>query len=580
MAYYLLNKTGTTNITSATLYELKRVNTIVDKPSGSGKDIRMGSQGSNTSGSHLGPGLNPWQGQKVGIGGTQDDAGLMGFNSPSNTSAQSSLSYLREYDWKYNPNTWGGDSYNAFYSNDGPEVNLFPEVRNPGWNQGKYANIWFYSIDTPADGMSLSKFNFITGQQTNESSTNKIRLATGVITTSGGSVSTVAGGASASFNGSNFSFAPANIGQGEGTPYNESSELGSSTVVINHYRNNSNQNKARVVTLNTNYTTSPTISIGAEQSPTNRGNPVFSHGAINMGKGTVWAGFHRGANYQRVQYANWNTGTTFSTISDLLVSSRSSSNTLHHGWMVKLTDELALWFYPRRSGNTSGSSRLIAVTALETSGASKIPSVRGSTELATHDIGSISTQACSAAVGSSDTAGTVYGIVAWSETTAGNDALNIMSWKYVVSTNTMTFETGKIHTTDTSYTNTNTYRMHVSIKCLGFHSDENKNYYELVIPQGIPTGGGATLLTIEQSATATGGGSITETGVLDPGNTNLPTDAITFGQHSFLNYPTGRQWFLNSVPGDYIGKTWSLYCYRKTDGTFRAKALGWTLNTP
>ena len=514
MAYYLLNKTGTTNITSATLYELKRVNTIVDKPSGSGKDIRMGSQGSNTSGSHLGPGLNPWQSHKAGIGGTQDDAGLMGFNSPFNTDAQSSLGYLKEYDWKYNPNTWGSDGYTAIYSDVGPEVNLFPEVRTPQWAQGKFANIWFYSLTTPANGMAISKLNFITGNQTTESSTTKLRLATGVITTSGGDVSTVSGGASASFDGSNFTFAPANIGQGEGTPYNESSRLGSSTVVITHYRNNSSQNKARVVTLNTSYSPSPTISIGAEQSPTNRGNPVFSHSSINMGKGTVWAGFHRGGNYQRVQYANWNTGTTFSTISDLLVSSRSSSNTLHHGWMVKLTDELALWFFPRRSGNTSGSSRLIAVTALETSGVSKIPSVRGSTELATHDIGSISTEACSAAVGSSDTAGTVYGIVAWAETTAGTDTLMIMSWKYVVSSNTMTFETSKIHTTDTAYTNTNTYRSHVSIKCLGFNADENANYYELVIPQATSTGGGATLLIIKQVATATGGGSITETGVL------------------------------------------------------------------
>ena len=579
MAYYLLNKTGTTNITSATLYELKRTNTIVDKPSGSGKDIHLGSQDSNTSGSHLGPGLNPWQSQLLGIGGTQDDAGLMGFNSPGNTNAQSSLSYLREYDWKYNPNTWGSGSYTAFYSDEGPEVNLFPDVTITQFQQGKYADIWFYSIDTPGNGMSLSNFNFITGQMTTESSIDKFRLATGVITTSEGSVSSITGGASSSFDANHSVFGPANIGQGEGTPYNESTELGSSTVVIAHYRNNFSQNKARVVTLNTNYTTSPTISIGAEQSPVNRGNPAFRHGAINMGKGTVWAGFHRGANYQRVQYANWNTGTTFTTLSDLLVSNRVSSNTLFNGWMVKLTDELALWFYPRRSGNTSGDARLITVTALQASGATKAPVVRGSTELTTYDIGSISTQACSAAVGSSDTAGTVYGIVAWAETTAGNDALNIMSWKYVVSTNTMTFETSKIHTTDTSYTNANTYRMHVSIKCLGFR--ENKNYYELVIPQGnATTGGGVTLLTIEQLATATGGGDIEETGVLTPSNTNLPTDAITIGQHSFLNYPTGRQWFLNSVPDDYIGKTWSLYCYRKTDGTFRAKALGWFLNTP
>ena len=42
MAYYLINKTGTSDISSHTLYQLKRVNTIVDRPTGSGEDVHIG----------------------------------------------------------------------------------------------------------------------------------------------------------------------------------------------------------------------------------------------------------------------------------------------------------------------------------------------------------------------------------------------------------------------------------------------------------------------------------------------------------------------------------------------------------
>lgn len=580
MAYYLLNKTSTTNITSATLYELKRVNTIVDKPSGSNKDIRMGSRGSNTSGSHLGPGLNPWQSYNLNIGSSDANAGLMGFNSPFNTSAQSAMSYLRSYDWKYNPNTWGSSTQTGWYGDEGPGVDLFPEVRSPGYNHGKYSSIIFYAIDSPGNGMSLGNMNFLTGQITTESGTAKYRLATGTVTTGGGDVQSVGTGASASFDSSHGMFAPANIGQGEGTPYNESSELGSSTAFIMHYRNNSSQMKARIITVNTNYSSSPTISLGSEQTLTNYGSPVYAHGAINMGKGTVWAGFHRGANYQRIQYGNWNSGTTFSTLNSLLVTSRSSTNTLFQGWLVKLTDEQALWFFTRRSGASSGNARVIAATALEASGSAKIPVVRGSTELRTYDIGGTYTQACSAAVGSSDTAGTVYGIVAWAETSSGNNSLNVMSWKYVISTNSLTFETSNIYTADESYTGTNTYRAHIGIKCLGFNSDENANYYELAISQGETSGGGARFVTLKQDARDTSNGGLTETGTVAPGNNGIPSTSAYITQQSFLNYSTGRQWFLDSVPNGYSGKTWSMYGYRTDGGSWSVKTLSWNINTP
>lgn len=567
MAYYLINKTGTSDISSHTLYQLKRVNTIVDRPTGSGEDVHIGSQGSTVSGSHLGPGLNPWQSQYLGIGSTNANAGLMGFNSPFNTLAESSMQFLREYDWKFNPNSYGERGVQlAFYDATTSAVQIFPEVRSPQWNMGKTAQIYFYAIDSPGNGMALTNMNFIVALQRTVSGTNKMGIDVGYVTNTGNNINTISSYADTTFDVSNGTLVPLNIGQGEGDPYNEGSELGSSTQFVCHYRNASAQNKARVITVNTNYSATPSVSAGAEQSPTNRGNPVFTHGGVNMGKGAAWAGFHRGGNYQRVQYAYWTSGTTFSTISDLLVSSRSSSNTLNHGWMVKLTDELALWFYPRRSGNTSGSSRLIAVTALETSGAGKTPVVRGSTELATHDIGSISTEACTAAVGSSDTAGTVLGVVAWAENSSGNSALNIMPWKYVASTNSMTFETTKIHVTDTSYTGTNTYRMHVGIKCLGYMADEGYNYYELDIPQGEASGGGVTQLLIKQNAAASGGGAISETDVLDVNSSAYPTTAQVVIQQSFLNYPTGRIWFLGSVPNNYQGAHWVMRGWRQTDG--------------
>ncbi len=348
--------------------------------------------------------------------------------------------------------------------------------------------------------------------------------------------------------------------------------------MVLHYRNSSSQNKARVVTLNTTVPSggsSPTISIGAEQSPTNRGNPVFTHGGINMGIGTGWAGFHRGANYQRIQYANWTTGTTFGTLSDYLVATRNSSATLNHGWMLKLSDELAMWFYPRRSGNTSGSSRLIAACVLETSGAAKAPILRGSVDLATHDIGSISTEACTAAVGSSSAEGIVFGIVTWAENSAGNDSFNIMPWKYTVSTNALSFSTSNILTADSSYTNTNSYRMHNSVKCLGYNVEEDVNFYEILVPYGSSTGGGISRFVVKQEGTSTRDGACVFTEQTDRNNTEFGTSARIVGQHSFINYPTGRQWMLPGFSATYGGPTWSMYPWANSSNQAKIITTSW-----
>jgi hypothetical protein len=543
--YYGKNKLSTTNVKLSELYQLKGVNIDQDKPS----NMRLAAQGSNTEGAHLGPGLNPWISIYNGWVSTDPRLGLVGINSPITTTNQPSLSWVRGGDWKYTPFLWfsvgiGGSTRSITLNSD---VNMWDSVNSPGWSQGKYCGTYFYATADPGLKLVLSDANYIAFSQRVIGGTNSIQIGVGNLTCAGVMGSPSAPYATTSFAGVNFQVAPLNLGQGDDTPYNTGQSLGSSTQHVCHYRNNSAQNKARVITTNTSHTATPTISAGAEQSPTNRGNPVFTHGCLNMGKGAAWAGFHRGANYQRVQYAYWTSGTTFSTISDLLVTSRSSSNTLHHGWMVKLSDEQCLWFFPRRNGNTSGSSRYISVTALYANGSSKTPVVRGSSELAGFDIGSISTEGVAAAVGSSNRSDIVWGIVGWAETGSGNDSYNIVSWKYTISTNTLVFQTGGQYVSDTSYTGTNAYRMHAGIKCLGWHEDENVNFYEIIIPLGDAAGGGVGRLIMEQNADDGGTGVLTEREWT--GNFLSDTTVRVMGQQHFFGWGhnDNRGWFIDAI---------------------------------
>ena len=543
--YYGNNKLGTTNVRLSELYELKGVYRDQDKPS----NMRLAAQGSNTEGAHLGPGLNPWISIYNGWGSTDARLGLVGINSPITTTNQPSLSWLRGGDWKYTPFLWydkgTGGSTNRITLNSA--VTMWDSVVAPGWNQGKNFGTYFYATADPGLKLVLSDANYIIFSSRVISGTNSIQIGVGSLACAGVMGSPSSPYATTSFSGANFQVAPLNLGQGDDTPYNTGQSLGSSTQHVIHYRNSSAQNKARVITTNTIYASTPTISAGAEQSPTNRGNPVFTHGGLNMGKGAAWAGFHRGANYQRVQYAYWTSGTTFSTLSDYLVTSRSSSNTLYHGWMVKLSDEQCLWFFPRRNGNTSGSARYISVTALYANGSSKAPVVRGSTELAGFDIGSISTQAVAAAVGSSGRSDIVWGIVGWAETGSGNSAYNIVSWKYTISTNTLVFQTGGQYISDTAYTGTNTYRMHAGIKCLGWNADENVNHYEIIIPLGETTGGGVGRLIMEQDADDAGSGTLTEKEWT--GNFLSDTTVRMMGQQHFFGWGhnDNRGWFIDAI---------------------------------
>ena len=602
MAYYNLNKIGQTDVSLTELYKVKGINLDQDRNS----DYHQTSYASATSGSQLGPGLNPWQSYTADINGqtTTEQLGMIGFNQKYAWNSgtflpEVRLSNLRGYDWKYHPGTWGtrGDAGvdSGLGTNTTNVVSIQSNMQRPGWNQGKYNHLYCYAGADPSSSTGVPIYwnwihHWITADLLNDG-TRYLTLSAGRVQANGtGNQATIGDPVhttTESVLGTNAQLVPLNIGQGEGQPYNELLKMGGTNQFVLHYRNNSAQNKARVVTVNQSYQTTPTISIGAEQSPTNNGNPVFAHGGVNMGIGSGWAGFHRGASYQRIQYVNWISGTTFNTLSSYLVANRSSSNTLYPGWMIKLSDELAMWFYPRRSGNTSGSARMIAASVFETSGTAKTPVLRGTVDLATFDIGSISTETCTASVGSSDTEGTLWGIVVWSENSSGANATQIMSWKYVVSTNSLTFQTGTILSVSNSASGTNTYRMHTSIKCLGYNDGvitENspKNYYEVLIPLGNSTGGGISRVIVEQVATASGTGVMVEKSFQGPTATEFGTTARVMGTHTFMNYPGGRNWPFSALFRGYSWTTWSLYPWSDSSNVVKIMGTEWetTLNNP
>ena len=594
MAYYNLNKIGQTDVSLTELYKVKGINLDQDRNS----DYHQTSYASATSGSQLGPGLNPWQSYTADIDGqtTTEQLGMIGFNQKyewgGTTLPEVKLSNLRGYDWKYHPGVWGTRGNAGVDSGLGTNttnvVSIQSNMQSPGWNQGKYNHLYCYAgSDISSSPFVPIYWNWIQHWRQTVGSTATLQITVGrVLATGTGNQAVISDPVyvtQASIPGSNAQLVPLNIGQGGGQPYNELLNMGGTNQFVLHYRNSSAQNKARVVTVNQTFQTTPTVSIGAEQDPGNNGNPVFAHGGVNMGIGSGWAGIHRGASYQRIQYANWTSGTTFNTLSSYLVASRSSSTTLYPGWMIKLSDELAMWFYPRRSGNTSGSARMIAASVFETSGTAKVPVLRGVADLATFDIGSISTESCSASVGSSDTEGTVWGIVVWSENSSGANATKIMSWKYVVSTNSLTFQTGTILSVSNSASGTNTYRMHTSIKCLGYNDGDNqKNYYEVLIPLGNSTGGGISRVIVEQDAAASGSGTLVEESFQGPSSTEFGTTARVIGQHTFMNYPGGRNWPFSSLLRGYSCTTWSLYPWSDSSNNLKMMGTEWetTLNNP
>lgn len=581
--YYGKNKLGNTDVKLSELYELKGVNMNTDKTT----NMRLSAVGSTTEGAHLGPGINYWQSIYNGWSSSDDRLGLDGMNSPNNNTPVG-LSWIRNADWKWTPFIWGDgkNGYTAYPDSLTSAVNIYDSVSTPFWALANYFFFYFYAMDRPTVKLMRPSAHYITGVRRTISSTNYIYVAVGKIsadsTNSGGFGTISAPSNTANFAAVNGVLGPLNLGMGEGAPYNESSDLGGSTQHALFYRNTSNANKVRVVTTNTDYTTSnPTVSIGSEQGGTNHGNPIPGHGVLNMGKGTAWAGYHRGASYQRVQYVNWTSGTTFSTIGSTNLRSMSSSTTLQGtGHMIKISDEFALWFYPRRSGNTSGAARLIAVIPIYSNGTNKVPTLRGgTTEIATYDIGSISTQDCSAAVGSSDRQDTVFGIVCWAESSSGNNAMNIMSWEYDIANNSMTFHTGTILTLSTSLTGANSYRMKTGVKCLGYNGNENKNYYMVLIPQGDSAGGGANQVIIEQDAIATNTGTLSAT--LTQADYFNDTTVRLVAQPCWYDYAQddNRGWYMGysgTIPNP--GRMGMIYPYVDSNNVAKIRGVEWEVS--
>ena len=150
MAYYNLNKIGQTDVSLTELYKVKCINLDEDRNS----DYHQTSYASATSGSQLGPGINPWQSYTADISGqtTTEQLGMVGFNQKYQWDPdlpEVKLSNLRGYDWKYHPGVWGTRGNAGVDSGLGTNttnvVSIQSNMQSPGWNQGKYNHLYCYA---------------------------------------------------------------------------------------------------------------------------------------------------------------------------------------------------------------------------------------------------------------------------------------------------------------------------------------------------------------------------------------------------------------------------------------------------
>ena len=156
MAYYNLNKIGLTDVSLTELYKVKGINLDQDRNS----DYHQTSYASATSGSQLGPGLNPWQSYTADIDGqtTSEQLGMVGFNQKyawgGTTLPEVKLSNLRGYDWKYHPGTWGTRGTagvdSGLGSNTTNVVSIQSNMQSPVWNHGKYNHLYCYAGSDPS----------------------------------------------------------------------------------------------------------------------------------------------------------------------------------------------------------------------------------------------------------------------------------------------------------------------------------------------------------------------------------------------------------------------------------------------
>ena len=480
MAYYVKNQTSTGNISLRDLYKMKGVNLDYDKTN----NFRLAPYGSNTEGSHLGPSFSPWLSVAFENGADSNRGFMIEFNDPDGvgfgqSNPSSKMSSFLNVNYRYTPWKWGdrapGDAPIAQYGSQITTNDLIDDAgQSPGY--GGTGQLKWYALERDGSHYAIMGGNWVS---LHRRSTENIRLTVGDIASiSGGIPSQYELYASSTFSAKNGSLALANIGAGDGDPYNEGGQLGSSTQAIVAFRNSANQSQYRVVTLNTDSSSTPSISVGSANTFSNQGgNPVFSHqpNGINMGKGIAWNMAHRGGNWIRIFYAKLN-GTTVSNQNGINAATLSSTTTLQNGGgLIKISDESALVIGAHRNGASSGNARRIVAHSLgvTTNGA---PSVRSSF-LASYDWGATDTQHVTSAVGSGDLDGTVWGLSVYQR--SGNSTY-FMPWSYRASADSFTFESAQL-ASDTGANSTDGYRMKHSVIHLGFNPVTLNNYYHVVI---------------------------------------------------------------------------------------------------
>lgn len=569
MAYYAKVKTGTTNIRLRDdLYQHKGINLTTDKTA----DYRLspytigGGGATNTYGSHLGREVNPWISVLVG-GGDDRTTGMAQFNSPEGYWDGSTfihpvrlgtLSGAQKWYIPFNPNTGANTAQFVNFHT------LHDGGLTPAWNQNNHYCIFLYAARRTNDsGLPYTGTNFITSVRRSD---GNVRMTVGSLSlAANGDIGFVTNDATVNYTSIFSQIAPLNVGQGHGTPYDANSDLGSSTQIGCIYRNSAGNERYRIATVNTLIATqTATISLGTEQSfPASYGASVFAHSAVNMGKGVMWAPYHRGANYARIAWLDWSSGTT-ATRGQYLASTISATNTLSPGDMIKASDELAFWFYPRRNGQSSGNARAISVSVFTPSGANNAPVLRGSWNLATYDFGATQTANCGAALGGSTDADYLTGIVVWSR--ADTDTAYIMPWHYRISNNAFTFVTNRITTLGVQ---ADSYRTKPTVVHLGTSQAGDENYYEVSI-----SGNNGTHI-VQLTATSDIGNSnytLTQNTVYEP--------AQNFGtavrRSVSIRYSTGGRneqmpWIQSTIPSGFTTSRaiQTLHLYTDTSNVFK-----------
>jgi len=508
MAYYVKNQTPSNNISLKDLYKLKGVNLDYDKTN----NFRLSPYASNTEGSHLGPSYNPWLSYFFGEAATADRGFMVEFNDPDGVASppDSRMSHFRNVNYRYTPWVWGanaeGPAIAQYYSQITTDDILDDSGITPGYTYS--GQLKWYALERDGQHYAIMGGNWVS---LHRRSTENIELNVGDITSiSSGLPSQYEVYASTTFAAKNGSLALANIGAGDGTPYNEAGELGSSTQAIVAFRNTSNVGQYRVVTLNTAASTTPSVSVGSAVSFSNQGGSmVFLHqpNGINMGKGIAWSMAHRGANWIKIYYAKLS-GTTVSNQNAYTAVSFGATATLQNGGsLVKISDESAIIISAHRNGASSGNARRIVAHTLgvTTNGS---PSIRSSF-LASYDWGATDTQNVTSVAGSGPTDGTIWGLSVYQR--SGRQTF-FMPWTYRASTDSFTFySAGQINDGGSSLS-TDGYRMKHSVIHLGYNPETEMNYYHVVVAGN----NGDYHFTVQSNTASNGEVTITQDiGILD-----------------------------------------------------------------